>query len=256
MPEFDFDGARKRGNRFGPGVHVSPEVNMGESNVFGPNCVVTGTVSIGSRNHFAAGVTLGSVSRQRARGDVHGSLPSQRPRIAISDDNVFEDYVTIHLPVSKITSIGSRSTLGAYTHVAHDVTVRDDVITTAHCSLGGWVILAHWCNLGMSATIHPRCIVGAYAMIGAGTVVINHVRPGAMVAGVPARYLKPNDLGMRRAGLSAAMRDGIARRLNNQAAADHTATPYIAELYRQFQADQRSTSRNRPSTPPDEVGQT
>ncbi len=47
-----------------------------------------------------------------------------------------------------------------------------------------------WADVGVSAVILPGVRVGKGAIIGAGSVVTADVEPGAIVAGVPARFLR------------------------------------------------------------------
>lgn len=47
-----------------------------------------------------------------------------------------------------------------------------------------------WADVGVNAVILPGVTVGKGAMVGAGAVVTADVPPGAIVAGVPARFLR------------------------------------------------------------------
>ena len=48
-------------------------------------------------------------------------------------------------------------------------------------------------DVGMNATILPGITVGAGAIVGAGSVVTHDVPPNAIVAGVPARFVRSRD---------------------------------------------------------------
>jgi acetyltransferase-like isoleucine patch superfamily enzyme len=50
-----------------------------------------------------------------------------------------------------------------------------------------------WADIGTNATILPGVTVGRGAIVGAGAVVTNDVAPFAIVAGVPARFLRWRD---------------------------------------------------------------
>lgn len=52
------------------------------------------------------------------------------------------------------------------------------------------VIIKHDAWIGTGAIILPGVTIGEFAIIGAGSVVINHVPPYTVVAGVPAKFIK------------------------------------------------------------------
>lgn len=47
-----------------------------------------------------------------------------------------------------------------------------------------------WADIGVNAVLLPGVIVGRGAIVGAGAVVTADVEPGAIVAGVPARFIR------------------------------------------------------------------
>jgi acetyltransferase-like isoleucine patch superfamily enzyme len=47
-----------------------------------------------------------------------------------------------------------------------------------------------WADIGVSAVILPGVTVGKGAIVGAGAVVTRDVDPFAIVAGVPAKFLR------------------------------------------------------------------
>ena len=53
----------------------------------------------------------------------------------------------------------------------------------------GGVTLQEGAFLGSHAVIVPKVVVGAYAVVGAGSVVIRKVAPGVTVFGVPAKRI-------------------------------------------------------------------
>ena len=52
------------------------------------------------------------------------------------------------------------------------------------------VRIGDWADVGMNAVILPGVTVGKGAIVGAGAVVVEDVPPFAIVAGVPARFLR------------------------------------------------------------------
>jgi galactoside O-acetyltransferase len=52
------------------------------------------------------------------------------------------------------------------------------------------VRIGAWADIGVNAVILPGVTVGRAAIVGAGAVVTEDVKPSSIVAGVPARFLK------------------------------------------------------------------
>ena len=91
-------------------------------------------------------------------------------------DLVLEDYVGWG-PGAKV--LGS-----AHTGVPADVPIVHTDLEIKPVRIGAWA------DIGTNATILPGVTVGRGAIIGAGAVVTHDVAPFAIVAGVPARFIR------------------------------------------------------------------
>jgi sugar O-acyltransferase (sialic acid O-acetyltransferase NeuD family) len=86
-------------------------------------------------------------------------------------------------------------TVGRHTHIdiacsiSHDVIIKNWCTLAPRVSVAGWVHIEEGVTIGIGAVLRDRVTIGANAMIGAGSVVIDDVSPGAVVAGVPARSI-------------------------------------------------------------------
>lgn len=52
------------------------------------------------------------------------------------------------------------------------------------------VRIGAWCDIGINAIILPGVTIGRGAIVGAGSVVTEDVKPSSIVAGVPARFIR------------------------------------------------------------------
>jgi sugar O-acyltransferase (sialic acid O-acetyltransferase NeuD family) len=75
--------------------------------------------------------------------------------------------------------------------VEHDVIIGDYAHVSPNSTMGGAAGLGTMSQLGIGATILPGIKVGEGTMVGAGAVVIRDLPSGIVVAGVPAKPLKP-----------------------------------------------------------------
>lgn len=200
--EFDYYLATQEGNVFEDNVAIEYGAIIGKNNFFSRNCTIKSCCTIGDNNYFSTNVTIGSLSRERFQKPNKPKEITQNPTVVIGDCNVIEDNVVIQSSLEQVTRIGNNVCVGAFAHVSHDVTIKNHVIIASHCSIGGYSILMEYANLGMGSNIHQRTVVGSLAMVGAGSVIVKHILPYSVVVGVPARYLRINNVGLKRAGYS------------------------------------------------------
>ena len=71
--------------------------------------------------------------------------------------------------------------------VDHDCRIADAVHIAPGAHLAGNVTVGRLAWVGIGSSIREGSRIGAGALIGAGAAVVNDVRPGARVVGVPAR---------------------------------------------------------------------
>jgi sugar O-acyltransferase (sialic acid O-acetyltransferase NeuD family) len=95
-------------------------------------------------------------------------------------------------PYSVITShvtIGNHVTINLHSTIGHDAILEDGVTLSAHCDVTGFVHLCKGVFLGSGARLLPKARAEEFSTIGAGCVVLKHVKAHKTVFGVPAKYL-------------------------------------------------------------------
>ena len=116
-------------------------------------------------------------------------------------------FISDSAVVHPSASIGEGSMIGSYSIISSDVTIGDFNMIQSHCVLGHDVRTGHFCSVGSfsflggfssigdgvalytRATLLPKVKVGNDAIVGAGSVVIKHVKPNTRVFGVPAKII-------------------------------------------------------------------
>lgn len=99
--------------------------------------------------------------------------------------------VAANAVVGPDATLGENVIVNTAAVVDHDCRVGDHVHVAIGARLASGVVLEQGAHIGAGATILQGVWVGVDAVVGAGAVVIHDVEPGVVVAGVPARVLRP-----------------------------------------------------------------
>ena len=90
----------------------------------------------------------------------------------------------------------------AYSHVAHDCELGDNVIMANSVNLAGHIEIGDYAIIGGVVPVHQFVKIGTHAMIGGGFRVTQDVCPYALAAGYPLRIVGLNRIGLSRRGFS------------------------------------------------------
>ena len=182
----------------GPYSVIGPQVSIGSGSVIESHVIVRGPTKLGKNNHVFQFSTVGDGSPDK----IYNGEPT---KLLIGDENVIREGVTIHrgtVQEKGITRIGDRNLLLAYTHVAHDCEIEDDVVLTNQAALAGAVKVGKGAILGGYAIVHQFCSIGAYSFCAMGSAVNKDIPAYVKVRGNPAKPHGINTVGLKRLGYS------------------------------------------------------
>ena len=123
----------------------------------------------------------------------------------VGDDNIIREGVTIHRGTVQDkgeTIIGNRNLIMAYSHIAHDCILEDDIVLTNQAALAGSVKVGKGAILGGYAIVHQFCSIGSYSFCAMGSSVNKDVPAYVKVRGNPAKPFGVNVTGIKRLGYS------------------------------------------------------
>ena len=182
----------------GPYAIIGPHVRIGAGSSVGPHAIVARRTTLGKRNRIFQFASIGEVPQDR-------KYAGEPTTTVIGDDNLFREYVSIHAGTGKgraQTTIGDNNLFLAYSHVAHDCIVGNNTTWSNNAQIAGHVTIGDWVVMGAFAGVHQFCRVGAHAMLGAFSVVLQDVPPYTIVQGYPAQPKGTNSEGLRRRGFT------------------------------------------------------
>jgi UDP-N-acetylglucosamine acyltransferase len=99
----------------------------------------------------------------------------------------------------------------AYTHVAHNCIVGNNVVMSNAATLAGHIVVEDRVVIGGLSGIHQFVKLGRNAMIGSASKVVQDVPPYVIVDGHPARVSGLNNVGMSRAGIGPEARRNLKK---------------------------------------------
>jgi UDP-N-acetylglucosamine acyltransferase len=193
-------------------ARVAPGAVIGEDVSIGPYCVIGPDVVIGERCRLIAHVHLAGRTTIGAGTVIYpfvslGTPPQSKryrggeTRLIIGVDCDLRENVTMNLGTEDgggVTRVGDRGFFMAYSHVAHDCQVGNDVVFANAAEVGGHCVVGDGVVIGGLSAVHQFTRIGTGAMIGGMSGVRADVIPFGLANGVYANLAGLNLVGMKR----------------------------------------------------------
>ncbi len=179
----------------GPGVHINHGVVVGDDSDIKSNVTIYAGTSIGARVVVHAGSVLGSDGFGYVRDVATGRYEAfpQVGRLVVEDDVEIGAACTIDRGALAETRIGRGTKLDNQVHIAHNVSVGQDVVISAQTGVAGssviesGAIVAGQVGIADHVRIESGAILGAQCGVPSGKVIRG---PGVLFWGTPARPIK------------------------------------------------------------------
>jgi UDP-N-acetylglucosamine acyltransferase len=182
----------------GPYAVIGADVTVGSHCQIGPHVVLQGPCTLGAGNRIFPFACIGGDPQDK-------KYQGERTELVIGAGNVLREYVTINRGTAGgggVTRIGNDNLLLAYSHVAHDCVLGNNIVLSNAVNLAGHVHLADWVILSGYAGVHQFCRIGAHAFIANNTAVLRDVPPFVLASGQPAAPRSVNIEGLKRRGFT------------------------------------------------------
>jgi UDP-N-acetylglucosamine acyltransferase len=198
-----------------PAAFVSPDAVLGDNVSVGPCAVIEEDVVIGDGCQVHAFASIKRYTRMGENNVIHsyaavGGIPQdlkfagEASCLEIGSHNSIREFATLHRGTAGgggHTRVGDNNLLMAYTHVAHDCQIGNDVVLSNNATLAGHVIVQDGAILGGLCAVHQFSRIGRYAFVGGMTGVAQDLPPYMLAVGGRSGIHGPNIVGLRRLGV-------------------------------------------------------
>ena len=180
-----------------PFVTIDSNVEIGEGTRIGSNVTILEGARIGKNCKIFPGAVIGAIPQDL-------KFQGEDTLAIIGDNTTLRECVTVNRGTASKgkTEVGSNCLIMAYSHVAHDCKVGDNVIISNATQLAGEVVVDNYAVIGGGTLVHQFCHLGAHVMIQGGALINKDVPPFVKAAREPISYAGVNSIGLRRRGFS------------------------------------------------------
>jgi UDP-N-acetylglucosamine acyltransferase len=178
----------------GPYSIIGDKVKIGKKTRVGPHVVIEGPTEIGQNCQIFQSASIGAIPQDL-------KFKGEESHVIIGNGNIIREFVTINRGTAQgggKTVIGNDNFLMAYSHIAHDCKISNQVIIANAVALAGHIEIEDFAIIGGIVGVHQFVRIGSYSIIGACSAVSRDVPPYMMAAGNHATLHGLNTVGLKR----------------------------------------------------------
>lgn len=195
---------------------VAPSAQIGIDVIIGPYSIIEDDVVIGDRTFIESHAVIRQYTKLGTDNYIFshamvGGIPQdlkfagEKTWLEIGNHNNIREFATLHRGTEGgggITKIGNNNLCMAYTHVAHDCILGNNIVMSNCATLAGHVHIGDFAIIGGVSAVHQFCKIGEHAFIGGMTGISQDIPPWMLVSGRKGLIYGPNLVGLRRAEVS------------------------------------------------------
>lgn len=186
------------GVEIGPYCIIGPQVKIAKNTRLAPHVVIDGWTKIGEGCRIFQFASLGAIPQDL-------KYKGEESWVILGNNNTIREFVTIHRGTAQSggkTIIGDNNFLMAYSHVAHDCKIGNQVILANAATLAGHIEIEDYAIVGGLVGIHQFLKLGRHCIIGGGSGVNQDIPPYMMANGQRAKLYGVNNIGLKRHNFS------------------------------------------------------
>jgi UDP-N-acetylglucosamine acyltransferase len=194
---------------------VHPDAVIGENVTIGPFVTIDKNVTIGDNTYIYSNAAILSGARigENCRifpGAVVSGIPQdlkfkgEETTCEIGNNTTIRECVTVNRgTITKgKTIVGNNCLLMAYSHIAHDCLLKDNVIIGNATQLAGEIEVDDYAILSGGTLAHQFTRIGKHVMIQGGSRLGKDIPPYIVAGREPITYSGVNIIGLKRRGFT------------------------------------------------------
>ncbi len=174
-------------------VSISEDVEIGENTHIHPNVVIYDGARIGNNVTIFPGAVISATPQDL-------KYQGEKTTAVVGDGTIIREYVTVNkgTAAKMKTIVGKNCLIMAYSHVAHDCILGNNIILANGVQLAGEVEVDDFAILGGGTLVHQFTRIGKHVMTQGGLLLGKDIPPYVKSAREPAAYVGVNSIGLRR----------------------------------------------------------
>ena len=182
-------------NNIHPTAIIGQNVVLGDNNTIGAYAIIEGNTIIGNNNQIGPHTAIGMPATDTKQVD----YGFENPHLEIGDNNIIREFCVVEQPCYEaLSKIGNHVFLMQGVHLSHDNILKDHVVITNQCVIGGIAKLLDGCDLGMGCTINQYTIIGHYSIVATGAPCMKNVKPFSRY--IPNKPISVNTYALKKYG--------------------------------------------------------
>jgi UDP-N-acetylglucosamine acyltransferase len=194
---------------------VHPNAKIGENTTVGPFTVIEGDVVIGDNCYIHSNAVILDGARignncKIFPGAVVAGIPQDlkfRGEITtaeIGDNTTLRECVTVNRGTAAKgkTVVGKNCLIMAYSHIAHDCVLKDNIIIGNASQIAGEVEIDDFAIVSGGTLVHQFSKISKHVMIQGGSRIGKDIPPYTLIGRDPIVYCGINIVGLRRRGFT------------------------------------------------------
>lgn len=183
-------------NKIHPTAIIDDTVILGEDNVIDAYAIIRGNTIIGNGNYIGPHTAIGVPATDTKQVD----YGFENPHLEIGDNNIIREFCVVEQPCYEaLSKIGNHVFLMQGVHLSHDNILKDHVVITNQCVIGGIAKLLDGADLGMGCTINQYSTIGHYSIVATGAPCMKNVKPFSRY--IPNKPISVNTYALKKYGL-------------------------------------------------------